>query len=120
LKKALTYSNIIIYLNLDFAYGVFMAKSKRLLEWEKVERAADILKTVAHPLRLRIIEILQTKELSVSEIQDLLGISQSLTSQQLALMKAKGILKSRKNGKMVYYYIERPEVIQVINCLRKC
>jgi DNA-binding transcriptional ArsR family regulator len=97
-----------------------MAEKKGLLQWEKVEKAADILKTVAHPLRLRIIEILETQELNVSEIQDLLGISQSLTSQQLALMKARGILKSRKNGKMVYYCIERPEVIQVINCLRKC
>jgi DNA-binding transcriptional ArsR family regulator len=97
-----------------------MARSRPLLEWEKVEKAADILKAVAHPLRLRIIEILQAKALSVSEIQDFLGVSQSLTSQQLALMKAKGILKSRKNGKMVYYYIERPEVVHVIDCLRKC
>jgi DNA-binding transcriptional ArsR family regulator len=97
-----------------------MGRNKSLLEWEKVERAADILKTVAHPIRLRIIEILQAKELSVTEIQNLLGISQSLTSQQLALMKARGILKSRKNGKMVYYCIERPEVVHVIDCLRKC
>ncbi len=90
-----------------------------LLEWERIQKAADILKTVAHPLRLRIIEFLQSGELSVGEIQDLLGVSQSLTSQQLSLMKARGILKSRKNGNMVYYGIELPEVIQVINCLRK-
>jgi len=97
-----------------------MAKAKPLLEWEKVEKAAEILKAVAHPLRLRIVEILQSQERSVGEIKELLGISQSLTSQQLALMKARGILKSRKNGKMVYYGIERPEVIHVIDCLRKC
>jgi DNA-binding transcriptional ArsR family regulator len=90
-----------------------------LLEWGKLQKAADILKTVAHPLRLRIIEFLQHEELSVGEIQDLLGVSQSLTSQQLSLMKAKGILKSRKSGNMVYYGIERLEVIQVINCLKK-
>ena len=98
-----------------------MAKRKsELLGWEKVERAAEILRTVAHPLRLRIIELLQATEMSVSEIQGVLGISQSLTSQQLSLMKAKGILKSKKNGKMVYYCIGKPEVIQVINCLKKC
>jgi DNA-binding transcriptional ArsR family regulator len=90
-----------------------------LLEWGKLQKAADILKTVAHPLRLRIIEFLQHEELSVGAIQDLLGVSQSLTSQQLSLMKAKGILKSRKSGNMVYYGIERLEVIQVINCLKK-
>lgn len=97
-----------------------MPKSRSsLLEWEKIQKAADILRTVAHPLRLRIIEFLQSQELSVGEIQDLLGVSQSLTSQQLSLMKAKGILKSRKNGNMVYYGIERPEVVQVIHCLKK-
>jgi ArsR family transcriptional regulator len=97
-----------------------MQKSRSsLLEWEKIQKAADILKIVAHPLRLRIIEFLQNEELSVGEIQDLLGVSQSLTSQQLSLMKARGILKSRKNGNMVYYGIERPEVVQVINCLKK-
>jgi ArsR family transcriptional regulator len=90
-----------------------------LLERGKLQKAADMLKAVAHPLRLRIIEFLQHEELSVGKIQDLLGVSQSLTSQQLSLMKAKGILRSRKSGNMVYYGIERPEVIQVVNCLKK-
>jgi DNA-binding transcriptional ArsR family regulator len=91
-----------------------------LLEWEKVEKAAEVLKTVAHPLRLRIIELLESREMAVNELQNLLGVSQSLTSHQLSLMKARGILKSRKNGKQVYYCVDRPEVIQVIDCLRKC
>ena len=93
---------------------------KALLEWEKVEKAAEILKSVAHPLRLRIIELLESREMAVGELQELLGVSQSMTSQQLSLMKARGILKSRKNGKQVYYYVDRPEVTQVIHCLRKC
>jgi len=92
---------------------------KTLLEREKVERAAEILKSVAHPLRLRIIELLEAREMAVGELQEILGVSQSLTSQQLSLMKARGILKSRKNGKQVYYYVDRPEVTQVIHCLRK-
>jgi ArsR family transcriptional regulator len=91
-----------------------------LLDWEKVQRAADILKSVAHPMRLRIAELLQSKEMTVGEIQESLGTSQSLTSQQLALMKAKGILKSRKVGKSVYYGINSPEVVQVLHCLKKC
>jgi ArsR family transcriptional regulator len=81
----------------------------------KTQKAADILKTVAHLETCYGVSATR----GVGEIQDLLGVSQSLTSQQLSLMKAKGILKSRKNGNMVYYGIERPEVIQVINCLKK-
>lgn len=91
-----------------------------LLDWEKVQRAADILKSVAHPMRLRIAELLQSREMTVGEIQESLGTSQSLTSQQLALMKAKGILKSRKVGKSVYYGVDSPEVTQVLHCLKKC
>ena len=91
-----------------------------LLDWEKAQRAADILKTVAHPTRLRIAELLQDREMTVGEIQGSLGTSQSLTSHQLALMKDRGILKSRKAGKSVYYAVDSPEVIQVLHCLKKC
>jgi DNA-binding transcriptional ArsR family regulator len=67
-----------------------------------------------------MLELLKSHEMAVGELQETLGVSQSLTSQQLSLMKARGILKSRKNGKQVYYYVDRLEVIQVINCLREC
>jgi DNA-binding transcriptional ArsR family regulator len=98
-----------------------MRKGKSiLLDWEKIQRAADILKSVAHPTRLRIAALLQTREMTVGEIQESLGTSQSLTSQQLSLMKARGILKSRKVGKSVYYGVDSPEVIQVLQCLKKC
>jgi DNA-binding transcriptional ArsR family regulator len=113
----LKYVNILIF---NFK-GCEMPKSKSiLLDWEKVQRAADILKAVAHPTRLRIAELLQTREMTVGEIQESLGTSQSMTSQQLSLMKARGILKSRKAGKSVYYGVESPEVIQVLHCLKKC
>jgi ArsR family transcriptional regulator len=114
----LKYVNILIQ---NFESGHDMPKSKPiLLDWEKAQRAADILKTVAHPTRLRIAELLQTREMTVGEIQECLGSSQSMTSQQLSLMKARGILKSRKAGKSVYYGVDSPEVIQVLHCLKKC
>ncbi|MEW6666969.1 MAG: metalloregulator ArsR/SmtB family transcription factor [Thermodesulfobacteriota bacterium] len=91
-----------------------------LADWERVEKATEILKTVAHPLRLRIVDLLAGGERTVGDIQNQLGVSQSLTSQQLSLMKSRGVLKSRRMGKLTYYSIERPEVIQVLHCLRKC
>jgi len=91
-----------------------------LVDWEKVEKAAQVLKTVAHPLRLRIVDLLEKGEMTVGEIQNALGISQSLTSQQLSLMKSRGVLKSQRVGKLMYYSVEKPEVIQVLHCLRKC
>jgi DNA-binding transcriptional ArsR family regulator len=98
-----------------------MSKRKDpLVAWEKVEKAAQVLKTVAHPLRLRIVDLLGRGEMTVGEIQNALGISQSLTSQQLSLMKSRGVLKSQRVGKLMYYSVDKPEVIQVLHCLRKC
>jgi ArsR family transcriptional regulator len=91
-----------------------------LADWERVEKATGILKTVAHPLRLRIVDLLSEGERTVGDIQNQLGVSQSLTSQQLSVMKSRGVLKSRREGRLTYYAIERPEVIQVLHCLRKC
>ena len=91
---------------------------EQLLGDEQLVRAAEVLKTGSHPARLRIIELLQAGERSVTEIQDYLGITQSLTSQHLNNMKARGVLQSRKNGNMVYYSVKNPDVVKVIHCIR--
>jgi ArsR family transcriptional regulator len=90
----------------------------RILGDEELMRAAEVLKTVSHPARLRIIELLEGGERSVTEIQDCLGITQSLTSQHLSNMKVRGVLQSRKNGNMVYYSVRNPDVVKVIRCIR--
>ena len=86
---------------------------------EKLRVAAETLKAVAHPVRLRIIEILENGEKSVSEICARLGTKQSLTSQQLNRMKDKGVLNSRREGNLVFYSIANPRVINVIHCIRQ-
>ena len=91
---------------------------QRLLGDEELTRAAEVLKAVSHPARLRIIELLEKGERSVTEIQDHLGITQSLTSQHLSNMKIRGVLQSRKNGNMVYYSVRNPDVVKVIHCIR--
>ncbi len=89
------------------------------LEADYLERAADVLKTVAHPVRLQIIDYLHEGERTVTEICDHLGAQQPYTSQQLALLKAKGILGSRRNGNQVFYSITHPGVIKIIQCVRQ-
>jgi len=91
---------------------------QNILDDEQLHKAAEVLKTVSHPARLRIIELLESGERSVTEIQDLLGITQSLTSQHLSNMRVRGVLQSRKNGNMVYYSIRNPDVVKVIHCIR--
>ncbi len=94
-------------------------KPDALPETEQLQRAADILRTVAHPARLRIIDFLEQGENSVSEICRRLDAPQPYVSQQLNIMKAKGVLASRRNGTQVYYSIANQNVVQVIHCVRR-
>lgn len=88
---------------------------------EKLERAAFILKTLSHPLRLSIVDILsQHDKLSVNEICQSLQSEQSLTSHHLSNMKLKGILSSSREGKNIYYSLKMREVVKVLNCMDNC
>jgi ArsR family transcriptional regulator len=90
-------------------------------EAEKLERIAFILKTVAHPLRLGIIHLLeQYARLSVSEICEMLNSEQSLTSHHLQNMKLKGILSSKRDGRNVLYSLKERDVSLIIECLENC
>ena len=81
------------------------------------EQAAEVLKAVAHPVRLQIIELLETKEMCVGDIVTALGGKQAITSQQLNMMKDKGVLNCRRDGVKIYYRIENKNVIKLLNCI---
>jgi ArsR family transcriptional regulator len=89
------------------------------IDQARIERAAEVLKTVAHPLRLRIVELLESGEKSVNELKELLGVTQPLTSQHLSQMRMRGVLGSRREGTLVYYSIANPDVVKVIHCIRR-
>jgi ArsR family transcriptional regulator len=81
------------------------------------EHVAVVLKAVAHPVRLQIVELLETKEMCVGDIVTALGGKQAITSQQLNMMKDKGVLNCRRNGTKVYYRIENKNVIKLLDCI---
>lgn len=86
-----------------------------------LEKASFVLKAMAHPTRLVIVDLLsKVDQLSVTEICEALDLEQSLISHHLLIMKMKGILGSNRNGKNIYYYLKLKEVIQVINCIDHC
>jgi len=88
---------------------------------EKLEKAAYILKTIAHPLRLSIVEHLtQKEELSVNQLCELLNAEQSLVSHHLQNMKLKGLLQARKEGVSVYYSLKEKGLSEIIRCVEKC
>ena len=87
----------------------------------RLEKAAAILKTVAHPTRLAIVDLLSLHpRLSVNEIGDILNVEQSLLSHHLITMKLRGILKSEKEGQSVYYSLKERDVTKLIKCIENC
>ena len=83
--------------------------------------AARVLKCIGHPVRLRIIELLDnTGEATVTEIQESIGLEQAAASQNLNQMRDKRILTARRDGVHVYYDISDEKVVRVIDCLRAC
>lgn len=88
---------------------------------EQLEKAAFVLKTVAHPARLAIVELLRNNEkMTVTEIIEKIEVEQSLTSHHLNNMKIKGILGSKREGKQIYYFLKEKDVAKVIDCIRNC
>lgn len=88
-----------------------------MMDKKTAERVAEVLKAVAHPVRLEIVELLEKKEMCVSEIVKALGGKQAITSQQLNMMRDKGVLECRRDGAKVYYRIRNKNVIQLLHCV---
>ncbi|MCD4793247.1 MAG: metalloregulator ArsR/SmtB family transcription factor [Bacteroidales bacterium] len=88
---------------------------------EKLETAATMLKAMAHPMRVAILNLLNNEtRLTVSEIHTTLGIEQSTTSHHLGILKDKGVLKSERKGKNSYYFLKNKNLEHIIECLNKC
>ena len=91
------------------------------LSAEAVGSAADILRTLAHPMRLRIIDLLHAAdELPVGAITEYLAIAQAATSQHLNHLKRVGLIRSERRGKEVWYSVSDPRPIALLNCICTC
>ena len=88
------------------------------LDIDRVEKIAFVLKTIAHPMRVGIIDLLsQNEKMSVNEITAYLGLEQSLTSHHLANLKMKGVLGSKREGKNIFYFLKMKEVVDIVAIL---
>ena len=85
-----------------------------------LHKAADVIKVVGHPDRLRILEFLEEGEKAVGEIQECLNLPQAIVSQHLGRMRGWNIVESRRDGVHVYYRIIEPKVVHILDCIRHC
>jgi ArsR family transcriptional regulator len=86
---------------------------------EDIDRASRSLKAMSHPLRLKILCTLGDEEISVQDIVESVGTSQSNISQHLAILRDKGILASRKDANRVYYRVSDSRTLRLISMMRE-
>lgn len=84
-----------------------------------LEFKAGIFQALAHPTRVAVAEILRDGEISAGAILDQLSLEQANLSQHLAVMRAKGVVISRKDGNQVFYSLRDPMLAQVLDIMRQ-
>ena len=94
-------------------------REQMLRKQEQIDQATRAMKAMAHPLRLKILCILGDAELSVQEIVDCVGTSQSNISQHLAILREKGVLRTRKDANRVFYRIGDERTLILIGMMRE-
>ena len=91
------------------------------LSSEQLDQASNMLKAIAHPKRIAILHHLEdNKKLTVTQIHELLNIEQSTTSHHLGILKDKGVLASKREGKNTYYFLKHQRLSNIIDCVSKC
>jgi DNA-binding transcriptional ArsR family regulator len=88
---------------------------------ETLERVAPIIRNVAHPLRLRILDYLRSEEeaRTVSEIMEAADVGQSVVSQHLRVLRDQGVVSSRREGNYVLYELADKNMLLLLDCIRK-
>jgi ArsR family transcriptional regulator, virulence genes transcriptional regulator len=88
---------------------------------ERLEMAAGMLKAIAHPMRISIVGYLEDgNKRTVTEIHKHLGIEQSTASHHLGILKNKGVLSSKRDGKNTWYFLKHEDLKTVLHCVSTC
>ena len=83
------------------------------------EVKAELFKSLGHPARVRVLEVLATGEHTVSDMQPLVGIESSHLSQQLGILRRAALVKTRKEGSSVVYSLKDPDVAELLAVARR-
>jgi len=93
----------------------------RELKVDQLEKAVNMLKAIAHPMRISIISLLEDgRKMTVTEIHEKLQIEQSTTSHHLGILKDKGVLSSKREGKNTLYFLRKENLGKILDCIGMC
>ena len=89
------------------------------LDMDALVHASECLKTVAHPIRLRIVELLLNGEHTVGELAEACEVQSHVASEHLGLMRDRGLLTSERSGRRIYYRVAEPALRGIIECIQR-
>ena len=88
------------------------------IDRSKLERSADVLRALTHPLRLKILTFIHKhKDVNVNKIYNSLNLEQSITSQHLKILRENNIVNTDREGKFVYYSVNYNELSSIVESL---
>jgi DNA-binding transcriptional ArsR family regulator len=91
------------------------------LDADTIARAANMLKAIAHPVRISIVRYLEDgKKRTVTEIHKKLGIEQATASHHLVILKDRGVLLSKREGKNTWYFLKHPNLRNILSNIGDC
>ncbi|MEO5905380.1 MAG: metalloregulator ArsR/SmtB family transcription factor [Saprospiraceae bacterium] len=97
-----------------------MKRTKVTFQQEKLQVSTELMRALAHPLRLKILEFLdQNKNIQVNQIYNTLKIEQSIASQHLRILKNAGVLVADKDGKYMHYTIDYQRVSNAVKAINR-
>jgi DNA-binding transcriptional ArsR family regulator len=88
-----------------------------LIEFEQLQQAAECLRTLAHPVRLRMVQLMLRGELTVGELAEACEIPSHMASEHLRMMQHCGFLSRRQEGRRTYYQVVEPAVERMMACI---
>ena len=89
----------------------------KLIDLENLQEAAECLRTLAHPVRLRMVQLMLRGELTVGEIAEACEIPSHMASEHLRMMQHCGLLARQQDGRRIYYQVAEPTVRRLMECI---
>jgi len=95
-----------------------MRKAKGSIDSQKLQVGSDILRAIAHPLRMKILEFIdKNKTINVNKIYNTLKLEQSITSQHLKILRKAGLVHTHREGKFIHYTVDYPKIAGAIRAI---
>jgi ArsR family transcriptional regulator, zinc-responsive transcriptional repressor len=86
-------------------------------DFENLQQAAECLRTLAHPVRLRIVQLILRGDLTVGQIAEACEIPSHMASEHLRMMQHCGLLARRQEGRRIYYQVAEPTLARIMDCI---